>query len=177
MLSWKEYEEILVDVEITLITLNNRPLRYLEDDPKLPVLTPSSMLCVNSNVLPELQPHCIEMADLRKRAKHLLKCKEAVWRRWSKEYVCSLREKHRAQATAQGNAPAIGDVVMVRTEERNRGKWPLGIVEDLIVGTDGVVKGAILRPGKSRIERAVQHFYPLELSCNRRPPHLVELNP
>ena len=59
----------------------------------------------------------------------------------------------KATGPAQGNAPAIGDVVMVRTEERNRGKWPLGIVEDLIVGTDGVVKGAILRPGKSRIER------------------------
>ena len=92
------------------ITLNNRPLIYLEDDPQLPVLTPSSMLFVNSNVLPELQPHRIETDDHRKRAKHLLRCKEAVWRRWSKEYLRSLREKHRAHATAQGNTPAIGDV-------------------------------------------------------------------
>ena len=67
MLSWKELQ-----VEITL---NNRPLSYLEDDPQLPVLTPSSMLFVNSNVLPVLQPHHIEKADLRKRAKHMLKCK------------------------------------------------------------------------------------------------------
>ena len=80
MLSWKELQEVLLDVEITL---NNRPLSYHEDDPPLPVLTPSSMLFVNSNVLPELQPHRVERANLRKRAKHLLKCKEAVWRRWS----------------------------------------------------------------------------------------------
>ena len=174
MLSWKELQEVLLDVEITL---NNRPLSYLEDDPQLPVLTPSSMLFVNSNVLPELQPHHIEKADLRKRARHMLKCKEAVWRRWSKEYLRSLREKHRGQATTQGNAPAIGDVVIVQAEERNRGKWPLGIVENVIVGTDGVVRGAVLRSGKSHIERAVQHLYPLELSCDRQRPHLAELNP
>ena len=73
MLSWKELQEVLLDVEITL---NNLRLSYLEDDPQLPVLTPSSicMLFVNSNVLPELQPHHIETADLHKRAKHLLKC-------------------------------------------------------------------------------------------------------
>ena len=76
MLSWKELQEVLLYVEITL---NNRRLSYLVDDPQLPVLTPSSMLFVNSNVLPELQPHHIKTANLRKRAKHLLKCKEAVW--------------------------------------------------------------------------------------------------
>ena len=35
-----------LDVEINL---NNRPLSYLEDDPQLPVLTPSSMLFMKSN--------------------------------------------------------------------------------------------------------------------------------
>lgn len=33
-----------------------------------------------------------------------------------------------AQATAQGNAATIGDLVMVQTEERNRGLWPLSVV-------------------------------------------------
>ena len=79
----------------------------------------------------------------------------------------SLREKHRAQATAQGNAPAVGDVVMVQAEERNRGKWLLGIVKNLIVGTDGIVRGVVFHSGKSRTEQAVQLLYPLELSCDR----------
>ena len=76
-----------------------------------------------------------------------------MWRRLSKEYLRSLRERHCNKATVQGNAPAVGDVAIVQTQERKRGKWPLGIVEDLIVGTDGVVRGAALRYGKSRIER------------------------
>ena len=80
MLRWEQLQEVLLDVEINL---NSRPLSYVEDDVQLPLLTPNSMLFLNSNVLPELQPYHIETADLRKRAKHLLKCKEAMWRRWS----------------------------------------------------------------------------------------------
>ena len=153
---------MLLDVEITLY---NRPLSYLEDDPQLPVLTPSSKLFMNSYVLPELQPHRVEAAERRKRAKHLLMCKDAVWRRWSKEYLRGVRERLRNQNTSQGNAPAVGDVVILQTDERNRGKWPLGIVENLKVDTDGVVRGAVLRSGKSRIERAVQQLYLLEEFC------------
>ena len=111
----------------------------------MPLLTPNAMLFLNSNLLPELQPHHIVTADLRKRAKHLLKCKEAIWSRWTKDYLRSLRKRHRAQRGAGGDAPAVGDEVIVKTEDKSRGKWPLGIIENLIVGNDGVVKGAKLR--------------------------------
>lgn len=174
LLRWEELQEVLLDVEINL---NNRPLSYVEDDVQLPLLTPNSLLFFNSNVLPELQPHHVETADLRKRAKHLLKCKEAMWRRWSQEYLRSLRERHGAQAGTGGDKPSVGDVVIFKSGERNRGKWPLGIVENLIVGNDGVVRGARLRAGKSHVERAVQHLYPLELSCDRQLPAPVRMNP
>ena len=44
----------------------------------------------------------------------------------------------------------------------------MGIVEELITGRDGVVRGAKLRAGKSHLERAIQHLYPLELTCDRQ---------
>ena len=172
-LRWKELQEVLIDVEITL---NNRPLSYVEDDLQLPLLTPNSMLFANSNLLPELQPHHIESADLRKRAKHLLKCKEAMWVRRTREYLRGLRERHRAQAGGGGASPAVRDVVIIKSPEKNRGKWTMGIVEELIMGNDGVVRGARLRAGKSHIERAVQHIYPLELSCDKRLPGPPRLN-
>ena len=87
-LTWKELEEVLLDVEVTL---NSRPLSYVEDDVQLPILTPASLLYPQSNVLPELGPHHIADYDLRKRAKHLLRCKEAMWKRWSREYLRGLR--------------------------------------------------------------------------------------
>ena len=128
LLRWKELQEVLLDVEITL---NNRPLSYVEDDVQMPFLTPNAMLFLNSNLLPELQPHHIETADLRKRVNHL--CKYAIWSRWTKEYLRSLRERHRAQRGAVGDAPAVGDVVIVKTEDKRRGKWPLGIIENIIL--------------------------------------------
>ena len=151
-LQWNELQEVLLDVEIKL---NNRPLSYLENDVQLPVLTPNSLLLLNNNLLPDLAPHRIENAELRKRAKHLLRCKEAMWCRWTKDYLRSLRERHRVQAESKGGKLAIGDVVIIRSEDKNRGRWPLGIIEKLITGNDGVVRGARLRAGRSHIERPI----------------------
>ena len=109
---WKELQDVLLDVEITL---NNWPLSCIEDDMQMPLLIPSAMLFLNSNLLPELQPHHIETADLHKRAKHLLKCKEAIWSRLTRECLRSVRERHRAQRGAGGDMPAGGDVVIMIT--------------------------------------------------------------
>ena len=49
-LKLNELEEILLDVEITL---NNRPLSYVEDDLQLPLLTPNMMLLGQKNALLE----------------------------------------------------------------------------------------------------------------------------
>ena len=69
------------------------------------------------------------------------------------------------------------DVVIIKSTERIRNNWPLGIVEWLIVGSDGIVRGAKLKTGKSFIQRAVQQLYPLELSCDRTPPPTANLPP
>ena len=100
MLWWKEFEDVLLDVEIAL---NNRPLGYLEDNIQLPVLTPNSLLFTNSNILPELSTDRIEDGDLKKRAKPLMKCKEAVWKRWQKEYPRSLGERHLGSGKRTGD--------------------------------------------------------------------------
>ena len=69
-------------------------------------------------------------------------------------------------------------MVILKTDEKNRGKWPLGIIEELIAGKDGVIRVAKVRAGKGQLERAVQHLLPLELSCDRkREPKPTELNP
>ena len=67
-LRWHELEEVILDVEITL---NNRPLGYVEDYVQMPVLTPSAMLYGQPNQLPEEEAEAIEDVNLRKRAKYL----------------------------------------------------------------------------------------------------------
>ena len=60
-----------------------------------------------------------------------------------------------------------GDVCLINDDNKDRNKWKLGIAKELIAGRDGVVRAAKLRAGKSHLERAVQHLYPLELSCDK----------
>ena len=164
---WEELADVLLDIEITL---NNRPLSYIEDDLQNPILTPNSLMFimfVSSNVLPEMESHRVDDRDLRKRAKFLKRCKDAVWKRWTNEYVQGLRERH-IMLKGKTLSLSVGDVVIIKSDERNRGEWPLGIVEQLYQGKDGVVRAVKLRAGKSFVERPVQHLYPLELSCDKQ---------
>ena len=64
-LSWMELEDVLLEV-----TLNNRPLVYLEDDIQIPTITPNSMQFVGSTYLLEKEPRREIDCDLRKRARY-----------------------------------------------------------------------------------------------------------
>ena len=64
----------MLDIQLVL---NNR--LYCEDNIKLPVLTPKMMIFGKASCLIELSPEDIEERDLRKRAKYLKKCKDALW--------------------------------------------------------------------------------------------------
>ena len=92
-----------------------------------------------------------------------------MWKRWSREYVRSLREQHRNLWWNGQSYPKIGNVVIVHDEDQPRNRWKLAIVTRLITGKDNIIRGAVLKTGKGTIEQAVQHLHPLELSCDRQP--------
>lgn len=118
LLTWAELEKILSDVEVAL---NNRPLSYVDEDVQLPLLTPNSFMFVQPNTLPELQPHHSEDCDLRKRARYLKRCKDALWSRWTSEYLRGLRERHQLKHKNGHLHAARGEVVIIKSEEKNRG--------------------------------------------------------
>jgi hypothetical protein len=78
--------------------------------------------------------HIIQEKDLRKCARYLLKCKQAMWRRWSTEYLRGLRERHNQNHKKTSFTVKKGDVVIIQSDERSRGKWPLGVVDELYKG-------------------------------------------
>lgn len=165
-LTWDELCDVVLDIEVTL---NNRPLCYMEEDHQLPTLTPHSLLFLNNNILPDLQPYHLDARDLRKRAKFIQSTKDAMWRRWTGEYMRALRERHLIKHGTKENRLAVGDVVLVKSDERNRNHWPLAVITELYTGRDGIVRAVKLRKGKGHIERPIQHLYPLELSCDVKP--------
>ena len=82
MLTWDELSDVILDVEVQI---NRRPLRYVDDDIQLSILTPSAFLFQHSNLLPEQEPWREENVDLRRREKYLRSCKDQLWRRWTRE--------------------------------------------------------------------------------------------
>ena len=58
------------------VSLNDRRLSYVEEDVQYPLLTRNTMMFLRSNILPERDPDSIDDCQLRKRARHLQKCRE-----------------------------------------------------------------------------------------------------
>jgi len=87
-----------------------------------------------------------------------------------------LRNSHR-KATQHSSNPvaSIGDVVIVHDENQPRGKWRIGRVEAFVTGSDGHVRGAVVRvktkAGRlAKLRRPLQRLYPLEVRCRNDEP-------
>ena len=132
-------EEVILDVETTL---NDRPQ------------------------IPKEELTNVEDYDLRKRAKYLRKCKDVLWKRWTTKYLKALRERYNLNHQTEEATLKEGDVILIKGERRKR-QMEVGVVERLIQGRDGVIRGAQLRAGKTHPERLLQLLYPLELACDR----------
>ena len=107
--------------------------------------------------------------DLSRRVKHQRKVLNDFWRRWRLEYLLDLREAHRHSQRSKGvsNLISVGDIVIIHEENRPRGLWKLGRVEELLKGNDGHVRGAVVRVASKEtnftvLRRPVQRLYPVE---------------
>ena len=160
LLTFKELEDVLVDIEISV---ENCPLTYQGEEFDCQPLTPN-MLIFSGNVRIAEVDYDVEDERLAyvKREKYLQKCKDQMWNRWTTDYVKELRERHIQKKT--GNVTVKeGDVVIIKGDEKNLRFWKLGIVTSLIKRKDGVIREVKLRAGKGIMERPLQHIYPLEL--------------
>ena len=174
------YDELLTVVTEVEITLNSRPISYVSCDDMEEPLTPSHLL-VGHRLLSLPDPLCAKALDptygeqqltlcsLTRRMRYLGATLSHFWRRWRREYLTELRESHRyANKTNGQEVIAIGDIVVVYDHELPRTLWRLGKVEQLIRGSDGAVRGALVRVNSGKkntsfLKRPIQHLYPLEV--------------
>ena len=147
------------------------------EDVELATLTSSAFLIQRSNLLPEQEPWREETLDLTKREKYLKSCKDQLWHCWTREYLTALQERHNLNHKQKNFQVAVGDVVLIRADEKNRYKWPMGVVRQLYPGHDRVVRAVQVDTGKGQFDRPIQHLYPMELSCDRESPGPPTLNP
>ena len=57
-------------------------------------------------------------------------------------------------------------MVVVKGDERNKAQWKLEIITEVYPEGNGKVKAVRLIAGKSYLERTIQYFYQLEVSCD-----------
>ena len=176
-LTLDELQTAITEVEMIV---NSRPLTYLSMDSVQEPITPSHLLTghrvmslpdgpYNSEVGEDVEIHT---PDITRRMLHLNTVLEHFWRRWKKEYLLELREAHRhakhpPKETTCGRI-MVGDLVLVHEDSRPRGFWKIAKVESLIRGTDGEVRGAVVKLHSSDnrstvLRRPLQLLYPLEV--------------
>eukprot|EP00794_Sanderia_malayensis_P006427 gene6426-biopygen4756 len=152
-----------------------RPLTYLWEERQ--VLTPSHLMLgrrltpFSANLSLDSEDN-ISVDNLTKRFVFLRKKLIHFWNRWKREYLVSLREQHQMNKKPS-NAIGKGDMALMQDDKKKRIEWKLGIVEELIAGKDGEVRGVSIRvsnKGKTQnLHRPVQKVYPLEISDRAKP--------
>ena len=136
-LSFSEFEDLLLDVEVNL---NNRPLGYIEDDYTQSILTPNKLIHGENIILPQEDVEVLDESQMQKRLLYINRCKDNAWKQWKEEYVRSLRERHNLKHKTTYLSPVPGEVVLIKGDLRNRGKWNIGIIETIMPSKDGVIR-------------------------------------
>ena len=116
-------------------------------------------------------------SDIRKRAKTQALILKHFWKRWKLEYLTSLREFHKTIGNNTQRVQ-IGDVVLVH-DDIPRINWQLTVIEDVIKGSDGLIRAVNIRTKSGRTNRPIACLYPLEVRSAdtlMRPP-MTTVNP
>ena len=119
--------------------LNNRPITAVSDDVNdFEAITPNHILIGESspNVFPgEVDPSSI---CLRKKWKVTQAAAEMFWQRWIREYAPSLSIRKKWRRDIRNLK--VDDLVLLQSENIPRSHWPLGRIQRVMHGEDGVVR-------------------------------------
>ena len=103
------------------------------------------MLLGRDTVMLEEDPEEDDKNSSKKRQKYIARCKDGAWRRWKREQLTALRERHNMAHNTKEVKIDIGDVVMIKGEDKRRGKWKIGIVKELYRGKDQEIRSVQIK--------------------------------
>ena len=139
--------------------INARPLTHVSIDPNdLEPLTPLHFLLAGDRRVPSWTD---PKPDLRKQYQIAQMITDSFWRRWTKEYLPTLNLRPKWNTTAK--QVVVGDVVLMVDPNGPRNSWPLGIIERVFPGRDGVVRAADVRNNEGIYRRGVRQLVVLDV--------------
>ena len=126
------------------------------DDKK--ALTPMDFLITGDR---RVTSWSVPSPDLRKQYQVAQQLTDRLWSRWVKEYLPTLNLK------PKWNTPSsqvqVNDVALIADPNGSRNSWPLGIVERVFPGKDGVVRVADVRTNSGYYRRGVRSLIILDV--------------
>lgn len=150
-LTYEELTTVLTQVEASL---NSRPLVPLTTGNRegIEALTPGHFL-IGKSLCSIPEPILVPSNNLHKRW-HMCQClTQHFWRRWSSEYLNTLRKFYKWNRPRENLK--VGDVVVLREDGMAVNHWPLGRIEEVFPGNDGLVRTAIVKTSKGVYKRPV----------------------
>ena len=133
--------------------VNSRPITAVQGDAgDLEPLTPNHLLLLKNNE--NYSPTVSDMLDqyAKRRWKQVQYLADIFWRRWSREYLTQLQERHKWGRPCENLQ--VGDIVLVADTNRPRNSWQMGRVIETYPDKQGLVRqtrvqtnsGTLIRP-------------------------------
>lgn len=151
ILSYEEFYTLTIRIEGIL---NSRPITPLSSDPHdLCALTPAHFLIGQPiQAIPEPDATDIQVNRLT-RWQLIQQCHQSYWKRWSREYLSTLQQRHKWFKTSTNLA--IGDMVIVEAPSRPPTEWRLGRITEVHPGSDNTVRIVSVRTQEGTYKRPV----------------------
>ena len=138
--------------------LNTRPLTLVSFDPRDPkALCPLDFIIGRQHV--GFPPHGTFPSSLATRWRHLQNLTSQIWKEFAVRYIrhLHLRNKWPTKETPL----VVGQIVVVMQPTVPKGSWPLGIIQEVIVGKDGQVRNVTVRTAHGLVTRNCTAIAPL----------------
>lgn len=142
--------------------LNSRPLTALSDDADdIQALTPAHFLMAEPVVQPPGPYLPDEPRDRRQVWLEIQHMVQSFWKQWRADYLNQLQQRFK-WAEKQENV-AVGQLVLIRSDQTPPTAWPMGRITEVHPGDDGLVRNATIRTSLTTLVRPIQKLVVLPI--------------
>lgn len=134
--------------------INSRPITKASSDPNdLEALTPNHLLLLKTK--PSLPPGLFDKQDLyaRRRWKQIQYMADIFWKRWTREYLPQLQERHKWSHPSRNFA--TGDIVLIVDDSAPRNSWVMRKVIQTVPDKFGLVRQVRIKTKTSTLDRPI----------------------
>ena len=151
------FDDLAVTLYELAFHLNLRPLTISDEEP----LTPAHLLFGVTSIRGVVSRSGVHIDSIDRAWKHRRRVGDHLIQRWVREYVAALRGWTVSPRGRPTRVPVVGDIVLVHGEGP-RSRWPMARVDELIIGSDGHCRAAIIYMRAKRTRRPINRLFQLE---------------